>query len=431
MTAADQAVAEQTRARAFARSADAVLTSDEARYARKELRGRKMRAFLLVAPLLAFIFFAFVAPIATMLFRSVHNPTTAELIPDTLAALEAWDGATVPDDGVMVVMAADLKRLALARETGSLGAEVNRAYPGASSTMNSTARRLRRVDDAEIASNGHELLLAANKKWSDPEFWRAIKRVGEVYTANYYLTALDLERNAEGEIQNRESARIYVQLYGKTLGMALTITLLCMILGYPLAYYLANAPSKTSNMLMVLVLLPFWTSLLVRTTAWIALLQTNGVVNSVLMGIGVTGEPLEMLYTRFSTIIAMTHILLPFMILPLYSVMRGIDPSFMRAALSMGAKPIPAFLRVYLPMTLPGLSAGALLVFIISVGYYITPALVGGTDGQMISNIIAFHMQSSNNWELAAALGSLLLALIIALYWIYDRLVGAGNIKLG
>jgi putative spermidine/putrescine transport system permease protein len=213
--------------------------------------------------------------------------------------------------------------------------------------------------------------------------------------------------------------------------MAITITLLCIALGYPLAYYLAHAPKRIAGMLMVLVLLPFWTSLLVRTTAWIALLQTNGVVNSVLQAVGLTSEPLEMLYTRFATIIAMTHILLPFMILPLYSVMKGIDPSYVRAALSLGSRPFSAFMRVYLPQTLPGLSAGALLVFIISVGYYITPALVGGTEGQMISNIIAFHMQQSNNWGLAAALGSLLLALILTLYWIYDRLVGAKNIKLG
>jgi putative spermidine/putrescine transport system permease protein len=182
---------------------------------------------------------------------------------------------------------------------------------------------------------------------------------------------------------------------------------------------------------MVFVLLPFWTSLLVRTTSWIALLQTNGVVNSFLQSVQAISEPLELLYTQFSTVIAMTHILLPFMILPLYSVMKGIDPSYLRAAMSLGAKPIPAFIRIYMPMTVPGLSAGTLLVFIISIGYYITPALVGGTDGQMISNIIAFHMQSSNNWELAAALGSLLLGLILLLYWIYDRLVGVSNIKLG
>lgn len=182
---------------------------------------------------------------------------------------------------------------------------------------------------------------------------------------------------------------------------------------------------------MVLVLLPFWTSLLVRTTSWIAILQTNGVLNSSLQALGIIDQPFELLYTEYATIIAMTHILLPFMILPLYSVMKNIDPSYLRAALSLGARPIPAFFKIYLPMTVPGVSAGALLVFIISIGYYITPAIVGGTEGQMISNIIAFHMQSSNNWELAAALGSLLLALILALYWVYDRYVGVNNIKLG
>ena len=276
-----------------------------------------------------------------------------------------------------------------------------------------------------------QTLLEAHGNWSKPEVWNAIRRAGQVYTYDYYLTALDLELHPEQGIQVREDTQIYLQLYSKTLNMALVITIFCALLGYPLAYYLAGLPENRANLLLVLVLLPFWTSLLVRTTAWIALLQTNGVINSFLLSTGLIGQPFEMLYTSFATIIAMTHILLPFMILPLYSVMRGIDPSYLRAAMSLGAKPIPAFARIYFPMTLPGLSAGALLVFIISVGYYITPALVGGTDGQMISNIIAFHMQRSNNWELAAALGSLLLGLILLLYWLYDRFVGASNIKLG
>ena len=194
---------------------------------------------------------------------------------------------------------------------------------------------------------------------------------------------------------------------------------------------MAHTSNNRANILLIFVLLPFWTSLLVRTTAWIALLQTNGVINSFLIWTGFISTPLEMLYTRFSTIIAMTHILLPFMVLPLYSVMRGIDGSYVRAALSMGSRPLGAFFKVYLPLSLPGLSAGTLLVFIISVGYYITPALVGGTDGQLISNLIAFHMQQSSNWGLAAALGALLLAVILLLYWVYDRLVGASNIRLG
>ncbi len=413
------------------RTTDVPLTHDETRTARLGLRRRQRRAFMLVVPLLVFLLLAFLAPIGSMLYRSAYNPTVANLIPGTLVALRTWDGQSVPDRDVLTAMAADLRRLALSRESGRLAAEINRTYPGASSTINAAARGLRRVDEAEIASAGADTLLGANERWSDPRFWRAIRRAGANFTADYYLTALDLERDASGAVKSRESAQIYRQLYGKTLGMALTITVLCVLLGYPLAYHMANAPARRANLMMVLVLLPFWTSLLVRTTAWIALLQTNGVMNSTLMSLGLISEPFELLYTRNATIIAMTHILLPFMILPLYSVMRGIDPSYMRAAMSLGARPLGAFARIYLPMTMPGLSAGALLVFIISVGYYITPALVGGTDGQMISNIIAFHMQQSNNWELAAALGSLLLLVIVALYWLYDRLVGASNIKLG
>lgn len=411
-------------------SSEAALAPEDARNAAREVRAQRLRAFLFVLPLLVFIAFAFVAPIASMLFRSAYNPTVAELVPETLGAIESWDGEGRPSDEVQTQFAIDLKRLANERTSGQLAEEINRYLPGTSSVVKSTARQLRRADDAALVANAPALLLEASEDWGEPGIWRALRNAGQVYSPTYYLTALDLEMTRDGSIQPRDT-QIYLKLYGKTLWMALIITFLTLILGYPLAFHMAHSSTAHANFLMVFVLLPFWTSLLVRTTSWIALLQTNGVVNSTLLALGLTGEPLELLYTQFSTIIAMTHILLPFMVLPLYSVMRGIDPSYMRAAMSMGSRPIPAFLRIYLPMSLPGLSAGALLVFIISVGYYITPALVGGTDGQMISNIIAFHMQQSNNWELAAALGSLLLLLIVVLYWLYDRFIGAGNIKLG
>lgn len=408
------------------------LSSDDLRSARRELRRRKTLAFLFVMPLLVFLFFAFVAPIASMLFRSVHQPTVADLIPDTLALMEDWAGQDLPSDEVMNQFALDLKRMANDRTSGRLAGEVNRSLPGASSVIQSTARRVRSVDDAILSEQGGQALIKANKQWNDIELWRNIQSTGQPYSMNQYLTALDLQKSPiDGSIEARDGPKIYIDLYTKTLRMALIITLLTILMGYPLSYFLAGLPDKSANLLIVFVLLPFWTSLLVRTTSWIALLQTNGVINSFLMGIGVTSEPFEMLYTEFSTIVAMTHILLPFMILPLYSVMRGIDPSYFRAAMSMGARPLQAFLRIYLPMSLPGLSAGALLVFIISVGYYITPALVGGTEGQMISNLIAFHMQQSNNWGLAAALGSILLALILLLYWTFDRFVGTKSLSLG
>ncbi|MEQ8308197.1 MAG: ABC transporter permease [Hoeflea sp.] len=409
---------------------DHTLNPEDGRNAAREVRKRRLQAFVFVVPLLVFVAFAFVAPISSMLFRSVHDPAVADMIPETLAALEDWSGEDVPDDTILIQFAAELKHLAATRESGQLASEINRAAPGMASTINSSARVMRRADEAEIAANGATLLLDANERWSDPATWRAIKTAGAIYTSGYYLTSLDLERNAEGSIVARDT-QIYVQLYGKTLRIALTITLLTMVLGYPLAFFMAHTSDARANFLMVFVLLPFWTSLLVRTTAWIALLQTGGVVNSTLIATGLIDEPLELLYTEFSTILAMTHILLPFMVLPLYAVMRGIDASYMRAAISMGSRPLAAWWRIYLPMSLPGLSAGALLVFVISVGYYITPALVGGTDGQMISNIIAFHMRESNNWGLAAALGSLLLVLILTLYWLFDRFVGTDNLKLG
>jgi putative spermidine/putrescine transport system permease protein len=140
---------------------------------------------------------------------------------------------------------------------------------------------------------------------------------------------------------------------------------------------------------------------------------------------------LEMIGNQMGTVIAMVHILLPFMILPLYSVMRPIPPSYVRAARSLGATSWTAFRRIYLPQTLPGIGAGALLVFILAVGYYITPALVGGADGQLISNLIAFHINKSLNWSLGAAISAILLVLVLILYWLYDRIVGIDNLKLG
>ncbi|MFM2663816.1 ABC transporter permease [Vibrio mediterranei] len=408
------------------------LTLTELSESKKKHRSKQLMLFLFTLPLLLFVFLSFLAPITTMLYRSVYHPTVAQLVPNTLEAMASWDESTgaMPPDEVIQVFTLELHGLAQERRSGKLAEEINRSLPGSSSLIKSTARKIKRMPIEELHLEGTDILLDKHKKWRSPDVWVAIKVSGNKWTERYYLTALDLKKSLQGDIEARDT-KIYIKLYWKSLKIALYITLLTAIIAFPLSYYLSTASPSKANKLLVFVLLPFWTSLLVRTTSWIALLQTNGVVNSTLKAIGIIDEPLDLLYTEFSTIISMTHILLPFMILPLYSVMKNIDPSYYRAALSLGSKPMPAFFKIYFPMTLPGLSAGALLVFIISIGYYITPALVGGTDGQMISNIIAFHMQSSNNWELAAALGSLLLVLILALYWLYDRWVGVNNIKLG
>jgi len=410
----------------------AYLSIEEIAHSQKQLRRKKIKLLAFTLPLLCFVMLAFIAPIATMLYRSVYHPTVSQLIPKTLSQMEDWSAPAgkIPPENVLTTFSLELRELAKERRSGKLAEELNRVLPGTSSLVKSSARKLKRMDIDELANGQGQQLLSMHKKWKNPQLWYAIKGQSGVWTDRYYLTATDLKRNQAGKIESRDT-QIYLKLYWRSLRIALLITLLTALLAFPLSYYLANTSAKKANILMVFVLLPFWTSLLVRTTSWIALLQTNGVVNSTLQSIGIINAPMEMLYTEFATIISMTHILLPFMVLPLYSVMKNVDPSYFRAALSLGSKPMPAFFKVYFPMTLPGLSAGALLVFIISIGYYITPALVGGTDGQMISNIIAFHMQSSNNWELAAALSSLLLIVIILLYWIYDRFVGINNIKLG
>ena len=245
--------------------------------------------------------------------------------------------------------------------------------------------------------------------------WRLIKRSTRVITPVYYLLAADFHYNSHGHIvQQPANSRVYRLLFFRTVWMSVAITMLTILLGYPVAYLLANQPLRIANLLMILVLLPFWTSLLVRTAAWIVLLQREGVINDVLVWIGLlnNSERLRMIYNQLGTIIAMTHILLPFMILPLFSVMKTIPPSYMRAARSMGASQVTAFRRVYMPLTIPGLAAGVLLVFILAIGYYITPALVGGDSGIFISNLIAQNMQSSlANLKLAAALSTILLRL--------------------
>ena len=208
---------------------------------------------------------------------------------------------------------------------------------------------------------------------------------------------------------------------------------LCFLLGYPIAYFISNLPIRKANLFLIMVLLPFWTSLLVRTSAWKVLLQQEGVINDILVSIGFVDnlERFQMINNQFGTIVAMTHILLPFMILPLYSVMKTIPKDYVRAAKSLGANNFISFWRIYFPQSIPGIGAGSILVFILAIGYYITPEIVGGTSGTFISNRIAYHISSSLNWGLAAALATILLIAVLFLYYVYDKIVGIDKVKLG
>ncbi|MDF2234284.1 ABC transporter permease [Albimonas sp. CAU 1670] len=399
---------------------------------RRSERRARLRAFLLVAPLLAFVLLSFIAPIADMLFRSVENEIVAETLPLTVEALEDWDPATgVPDEPVFKAFYQDMLAATDAKLHTRLGSRLNYEASGMSSLFRKTnERRLGRIDETQPIK---PQIIDIDKDWGDVESWEIIKTFAPRYTWGYFLQAADMRLTPDGVEQAPEFERIYVKLFWRTIILSVTITVTTLLLGYPVAWILANLPARTANLLMILVLLPFWTSLLVRTSAWKVLLQEQGVINDMLVFIGLISDDgrLVMINNQLGTVIAMTHILLPFMVLPLYSVMKTIPPSYLRAAKSLGATDWTAFWRVYFPQSVPGIGAGAILVFILAIGYYITPELVGGTDGTFISNRIAFHISSSLNWGLAAALGSMLLILVLGLYWLYDKIVGIDNVKLG
>ena len=397
---------------------------------RKAERRGHLWAYALIAPLFIFVALSFLLPLGTVLLNSVYDPIIPDNLARTVRALDAWNGprSEVPPEPVFAALAQDLKVAVQEQKAGSIANRLNIEESGLRTVFMRAARRVASQEEGPWAP----FFEAADPAWMQPAIWGTIRNLSSPTHSLFFLSALDARRLPDGSIMAQpEDQRIHVTIYLRTLGVALTVTLMCILLGFPLSYLLAHLRDKTANLLLILVLLPFWTSLLVRTTAWMVVLQKEGVINSVLQTLGLIAEPLPLVFNRFGVVAAMTHILLPFMILPMYSVMRQIPPSYVRAARSLGASPTTAFLRVYLPQCVPGVGAGALLVFILALGYYITPALLGGSTDQMISYFVADNMGRSLNWGLASALAAILLAAVLVLYALYDRIAGPGNLKLG
>ena len=395
---------------------------------KRSQRRSKMRAFMLVFPLLAFIFISFIVPIGSLFTRSVDDKLINEVLPLTFEELKNWDSQTVPDEPLFAAMFMDLKN-ADKIQIGRVSTRMNYEKSGWKSLLKKTSRKMKNIDGPPYK----EKMIKIHKRWGKVEFWQSLTAMKDPYTLGYYLNAVDLKYGVNKTIEQQpEKRQVYNLLWKRTLLVSLLVTVFCLILGYPVAHLLASLPLSKSNLLMICVLIPFWTSLLVRIVSWMVMLQQEGVVNDTLVAFGLPEEwRLPMMYNFTGTLIVMTQILLPFMILPIYSVMKTIPPSYMRAAQNLGATPTLAFLRVYMPQTLPGIGAGSILVFIVAIGYYITPELVGGKDGRLIGNFIAFHMQNTLNWGLAAAMGVVLLAGILILYWLYDKIVGIDNMKMG
>ena len=397
---------------------------------RRAERKKRIKGILFLIPALVFIIITFILPITDMLLRSIYISEVKDLLHHTVASLEDWDGRELPGESTFFSLAQELILLKENRSIGKVALRLNYEKSGMRSLINKTVRQLNKVEGKSYK----EKLLEIDNDWGDREVWAVIKRLGKGLTSVYLLASFDLKMNADNHIVSQpKDLRIYSYIWLRTLWVSLSLMVLCIFLGYPVAYLLANTPLKTSNLLMICVLLPFWTSILVRLTSWIVILQKEGVLNDIFVWLGIISDEnrIRMIYNMTGTFVAMLQVLLPFMILPLYSVMKTINPSYMRAARSLGANPARAFWEVYVPQTLPGIGAGGILVFILAVGYYITPALVGGSTGTLISNFIALNMSKTLNWGLAAAMGTILLMLILVIYWLYNRLIGIENMKLG
>jgi putative spermidine/putrescine transport system permease protein len=397
---------------------------------KKAERKNKLKAFLLVAPLLLFLIITYIFPIGDMLIRSVDDRDVTNMLPKTFKAMKSWDGQELPSEEVFEAFYFDMKLLIEEKREGKLSTQMNFTKNGFKSILKKLRRAMKKFDEG----NYKEQIMAVHKRWADVEYWRAIKARSSAFTNQKYLKGMDMYTNEKGEIVSvQEDRQIHRILWFRTLEVAFFVTVFCFLMAYPIAHLLATLPMKYSNLLMICVLLPFWTSLLVRTASWMILLQQNGIINDFFVWIGLVSEDnrIEMMFNKTGTYVAMTQILLPFMVLPLYSVMKTISPSLMRAGKSLGGTPFVAFWKVYFPLTIPGIGAGCLLVFILAIGYYITPALVGGASGTLISNQIAFHMKSTLDWSFASAMGLMLLSGVLVIYWLYNKVVGIDNIKLG
>ncbi len=394
---------------------------------RRASRRKQLTAIGLLSPALVLMLVAFVWPIVSLLTASVRAPDFAVAMPNLSAWLQTWDGRSMPDETAYKLVAEEFGAAMDAKNLAVASTRLNYEKGGLRSLAMKTGRRAK-----DLKPPYAEALVRVDPAWGEIETWRALKGASGVFTDRFLLQAVDLARQPDDSIgMVAPEQRVYVDRLGVTLTISIVVTVLAALIGYPMAYVMAMAGKTVGRVLFLLVLLPFWVSVLVRTAAWVVLLQKEGILNGAMLAVGLISEPKQLIFNRLGVYIAMVHVLLPFLVLPLYSVMKSIPRDHVRAAASLGAGPVSAFATVYFPQTIPGLGAGCLLVFILAIGFYITPALVGGSSDQMISGIISELALGTANWGLASALALLLLCCIAIIYPVFGRYAGATGLKLG
>lgn len=393
-------------------------------------RAAKFRALMLVVPILLFLLVVFIGPVVKLLSRSVDDRDVASALPQTVQALAEWQWGTPLPDAAYGAMVGDLRAASTPSNLTPAAGRLNYSLPGMRALLMTTRTKLQALDRPE--ADPKSILISLSAKWAEPATWANIRQAAGPITDFYLLTAVDLKRGFDGSIARvPPSQSSFLPSIRTTFVIAFTVTLLAIVFGFPFAYLMASATERVAGIMMFVVLLPFLTATMVRILAWGILLGREGVINYGLLSSGLVDGPLDLLYNRTAVNIALLHIFVPYMILPLYSVMKTVPLSHMRAAASLGAPPFTAFRRVYLPQIAPGLAAGSLLVFIQCLGVFVVPAILGGAQEQGLPSLIAHYVNKTLNWGLAAALSVILLVSVYLVYWLFVTLTKSASLSLG
>lgn len=376
----------------------------------QKAHGGRLAAFLLLVLPLAVYILVYLVPLGGIVSLSVDNRGLSDRFPALRAAFAQGGAGTA--DGRAAALLQDLAGLD-AKARGETARMLNQEISGFRSLLLDTGR------DAATIAPTMAALVAFDPRWGDPTYWVVIERNIPALSLRNFQKVTGLKTGPDGGLTIAQGDDIYLRIMLRTLVIALQVTLLTLLIGYPLAYAIANGSRRLGTFILMVVLLSFWTSILVRTTAWVVLLQTNGLLNNLLLWLGVVSEPLQLIFNRFGTLVAMTHVLLPFAVIPMMNVMRTIPAAQNQASRSLGAGGVETFLRVYFPQSLRGVVVGGGTVFILALGFYVTPALVGGPGDQMLSYYIADFVRKTLNWGMASALSVLLLGGVLGLLAIY------------
>jgi len=366
----------------------------------------------LAVPLVIYVFL-YLVPIGSVISLSLDNRELS-------GSLVNFRGADSLDRNAQVAaLVADMRAMDGSQQA-AVARELNQELSGFRTLFLKTARA---ADTIEPDFGG---LTGFDPRWNEQKYWTVIEQNSDRISFRHFERATGFKVNEEGKLTTGGDD-IYLQIMWRTLAIAIQVTLVTLLISYPLAYAALHAPRKMAAFILVAVLMSFWTSILVRTTAWVILLQTSGVLNTFLLWTGLINEPLQLIFNRFGVIVAMTHVLLPFAVIPMMNVMRTIPQSQVDASRSLGAGPVQSFLRVYFPQSLRGVGVAAGTVFILALGFYITPALTGGPKDQMLSFYIADFVKRALNWGMASALSVLLLSIVVMLVSLFGALRWLAN----